>query len=52
MNPPPKETMAYAAAGLHELYQSYMDAGFTSEQAFELVKVALAISIQGPRKNS
>lgn len=34
--------MQYAAIGLHELYQSYIQAGFSRAQAFELVKVVLA----------
>ena len=46
---PPEDTLAYAAAGLHELYDSYVRAGFTPEQAFELVKVALAVSLQGAK---
>lgn len=44
MTPPPEQSMLYAAHGLHELYRSYIEAGFSEEQAFELVKVALAIA--------
>lgn len=42
------QTLSSAAIGLHELYQSYIAAGFTVMQAFELVKVALAASISRP----
>lgn len=47
----PQQTMAIAAVGLHELYQSYLRAGFTPEQAFDLVKVALTVSIQNGRSD-
>lgn len=46
---PPEQTLAYAAVGLHELYQSYVSAGFSTGQAFELVKIALAVAIQGTK---
>lgn len=45
----PVVTMAIAAVGLHELYESYVKAGFSEEQAFELVKVALALVCQQGR---
>lgn len=47
--PNPVTTMAIAAVGLHELYVSYIKAGFTEHQAFELVKVALAVVCQPPK---
>lgn len=47
MSETPEQTMLYAAHGLHELYDSYLRAGFSEEQAFELVKVALAVALQG-----
>jgi hypothetical protein len=33
------------AIALHELYRSYIDAGFTKAQAFELTQTVLAESI-------
>jgi hypothetical protein len=42
----PEQTMLYAAHGLHELYDSYVRAGFSEVQALELVKVALAVGLQ------
>lgn len=46
---PPAQSMQYAAHGLHELYQSYVTAGFSETQAFELVKVALAVMAGAPK---
>lgn len=34
-------TLTIAAVGLHELFDSYMKAGFTREEAFQLVQVVL-----------
>ncbi len=41
----PITQLAAAAAQLHELYESYVTAGFTEDQAFDLAKVVLAASI-------
>ena len=37
--------MRSAAVGLHELYTSYIAAGFTQKQAFELAKAAMAAAV-------
>jgi hypothetical protein len=34
-----------AAASMHELYLCYQEVGFTEDQAFALVKTALAASL-------
>lgn len=34
---PPLTELAAAAATLHELYLTYMEAGFTADQSFQLV---------------
>jgi hypothetical protein len=41
----PITQLAAAAAQLHELYASYIEAGFTEPQAFDLVKTILAASL-------
>jgi hypothetical protein len=41
----PITQLAAAAVQLHELYNSYLAAGFTEPQAFELVKTILAASV-------
>ena len=38
----PITQLAAAAAQLHELYNSYLEAGFTEHQAFDIVKTILA----------
>jgi hypothetical protein len=43
----PITLLAAAAAQLHELYVSYVAAGFTEAQAFDLVKTLLAAGIGG-----
>jgi len=40
----PITELAAAAAQLHELYASYVEAGFTEHQAFELIKTIIAAS--------
>lgn len=42
----PLTGLAEAAISVHQLYCEYRDAGFTIEQAFELVKVVLATSLR------
>lgn len=37
---------AEAATGLHELFQSYVEAGFKRTEAFELVRTMLAESVR------
>lgn len=39
--------MAEAAIGQHELYTTWIDAGFTSEQAMELLKTVMTEIIRG-----
>ena len=34
--------MLQAATVLHEMYQSFLDVGFTEDQAMELLKAAMA----------
>lgn len=38
--------LAAAAAQLHELYTSYLDAGFTAEQALQLVIAIMTAGIK------
>lgn len=40
----PITALAAAAVGLHELFVSYMDAGFTEDQALRLVIGVLSIA--------
>lgn len=37
----PISAMMASAIGLHEGYRSYVDAGFTEEQAFEILLIAI-----------
>ncbi|TDU73492.1 hypothetical protein [Streptomyces sp. KS 21] len=39
----PITAMAAAAVQLHEMYEAFVAAGFTEEQALELTKTALTI---------
>lgn len=39
----PITAMAAAAVQLHEMYQAFVDAGFTEDQALELTKTALSL---------
>jgi hypothetical protein len=41
----PITQLAAAAVQLHELYSSYIEAGFSEPQAFDLVKTILAASM-------
>lgn len=43
----PITQLAAAAVQLHELYNSYIAAGFTDQQAFDLVKAILTASVGG-----
>ncbi|MFG3136139.1 hypothetical protein ACGFZA_07935 [Streptomyces sp. NPDC048211] len=43
----PMTVLAAAAAQVHELYQSYVDAGFTEQQALELTKTVLITGAGG-----
>lgn len=43
----PITQLAAAAVQLHELYNSYVAAGFTEAQAFDLVKAILTASVGG-----
>lgn len=49
-DPNPLMSMAIAAAGLHELFLSYMNAGFRRHEAFELCKAIMVSSIQAQPK--
>jgi hypothetical protein len=46
------QTMQYAAAGLHELFDSYMKAGFTRQEAFELVRSIMMATVANQRPPS
>jgi len=43
----PITQLAAAAAQVHELYISYIEAGFTEAQAFDLIKTILAAGAGG-----
>jgi hypothetical protein len=43
----PFGTMAEAAVGQHEMYLNWINAGFTPEQAMELLKVLVTEIIRG-----
>lgn len=43
----PITQLAAAAAQVHELYVSYIQAGFSEGQAFELIKAILAAGVGG-----
>jgi hypothetical protein len=43
----PITELAAGAAQLHEAYLAYCNAGFTEDQAFELVRAILVASIGG-----
>lgn len=49
MNTPesPLGNMAMAAVSLHEMFQAYVTAGFTEEQALDLTKHVLTINQPG-----
>lgn len=53
MNPPQNgdtfQTMQTAAVGLHELMVSYIRAGFTRTEAFELCRSIMVATIAQPR---
>lgn len=46
MSGDPLQSMAIAAVGLHELFTSYMQAGFTRQEAFELAKAVMVATIR------
>lgn len=48
MSESPFQTMQSAAVGLHELFTSYINAGFTRFEAFQLVKAIMVATIQQP----
>jgi hypothetical protein len=43
----PMTVLSAAATQIHELYQSYVDAGFTEQQALELIKAILVAGVGG-----
>ncbi|MFD3740457.1 hypothetical protein [Streptomyces sp. NPDC058629] len=43
----PMTELAAAAAQLHEMYQAYVDAGFTEQQALDLTKAVIVANIGG-----
>ena len=47
MSDDPFGAMAVAAMSLNELYRSYVQAGFTEQQAMQLLCAILSASIQG-----
>jgi hypothetical protein len=49
MPPSPITALAEGAAQTHELYRSYVEAGFTEEQAMQLICTMLAESMRGGR---
>lgn len=44
---PPLTELAAAAVQQHELYRSWVDAGFTEEQALQLLAGIIMVSIGG-----
>ena len=40
--------MALAAAGMHQIFLAYVEAGFTEPQALYLLGQMLAASVRGP----
>ncbi len=44
---PPLTELAAAAVQQHELYRSWVDAGFTQDQALDLLKAVIAAGIGG-----
>jgi hypothetical protein len=46
--PTPQWTIDEGATGLHEIYQSYVRAGFTEEQAMDLLKHSLRVNHECP----
>lgn len=44
---PPLTELAAAAVQQHELYRSWVDAGFTEDQALDLLKTIIAAGIGG-----
>ncbi|MER6601210.1 MULTISPECIES: hypothetical protein [Streptomyces] len=43
----PITVLAAAAVHLHEMHQAYVEAGFTEQQALELVKAVIVASVGG-----
>ncbi|MFE7485447.1 hypothetical protein [Streptomyces sp. NPDC057552] len=43
----PMTELAAAAVQLHEMYQAYVGAGFTEQQALELTKAVIVANIGG-----
>lgn len=43
----PLGSLAQAAVGQHEMYVSWIDAGFSEEQAFELLKAVVTSIVRG-----
>ena len=43
----PMTKLAQQAAQLHEVYETYVQAGFTEQQAFELTKAILLANVGG-----
>ncbi|MET4670852.1 MULTISPECIES: hypothetical protein [Streptomyces] len=43
----PMTELAAASAQLHEMYQAYVDAGFTEQQALDLTKAVIVANIGG-----
>lgn len=39
------QSMTVAAVGLHELYSSYIEAGFSRQEAFELCKSIMQATV-------
>lgn len=48
---PTMPDMRTAATAAHELYQSYIAAGFSRKQAFELTQIVLAESLAAQYNN-
>jgi hypothetical protein len=43
-------SLRVAALGLHELFDSYMKAGFSREEAFQLVQIVLHTQLSNGKK--
>lgn len=48
MNESPFTTMRSAAVGLHELMTSYIEAGFSRAEAFELCRSIMVATVSQP----
>jgi hypothetical protein len=47
--PGPLTPLAQQAAAHHEAFRAWVDAGFTEEQAMDLLKTVMVVNAQGER---